>query len=100
MFAKNPDIVILDEPSSALDPVAEFNMYENMMKLAEDKTVIFISHRLSSARVADRIYMLENGAVTEEGTHDSLMELGGKYAAMFTLQSQNYKERREQYDRK
>ena len=100
VFAKNPDIVILDEPSSALDPVAEFNMYENMMKLAEDKTVIFISHRLSSARVADRIYMLENGAVTEEGTHDSLMELGGKYAAMFTLQSQNYKERREQYDRK
>lgn len=92
VFAKNPDIVILDEPSSALDPVAEYNMYENMMKLAEDETVIFISHRLSSARVADKIYMLENGAVIEEGTHDSLMALGGKYAAMFTLQSQNYQE--------
>ncbi len=92
VFAKNPDIVILDEPSSALDPVAEFNMYENMMKLAEDKTVIFISHRLSSARTADRIYMLENGSVIEEGTHDSLMKLGGKYAAMFNLQSQNYQE--------
>ena len=67
-------------------------MYENMMKLAEDKTVIFIYHRLSSARTADRIYMLENGSVIEEGTHDSLMKLGGKYAAMFNLQSQNYQE--------
>ena len=92
VFAKNPDIVILDEPSSALDPIAEYNMYKNMMEIAEDKTVIFISHRLSSARIADRIYMLENGTVIETGTHDELMLLGGKYSAMFTLQAQNYQE--------
>ena len=92
VFAKNPDIVILDEPSSALDPIAEYNMYKNMMELAEDKTVIFISHRLSSARVADRIFMLEQGEIIEQGTHDELMEQNGKYAAMFYLQAQNYQE--------
>lgn len=92
IFAKNPDVVILDEPSSALDPIAEYNMYKNMMKIAGDKTVIFISHRLSSARVADRIYMLENGTVTETGTHDSLMAEDGAYAAMFQLQAKNYQE--------
>jgi ATP-binding cassette subfamily B protein len=92
IFAKNPDIVILDEPSSALDPIAEYNMYENMMKLSENKAVIFISHRLSSARLADKIYMLENGSVIEEGTHRELMQLGEKYAEMFNLQAQNYQE--------
>lgn len=92
VFAKDPDIVILDEPSSALDPIAEYNMYKNMMEIAESKTVIFISHRLSSARVADRIYMLENGSVIEHGTHDELMANGGKYCAMFNLQAQNYQE--------
>lgn len=92
IFAKNPDIAILDEPSSALDPIAEYNMYKNMMNVGKGKTVIFISHRLSSARVADKIYMLENGSVIEEGTHDELMALNGKYAAMFNLQAQNYQE--------
>lgn len=92
VFAKNPDIVILDEPSSALDPIAEYNMYKNMMELAEDKTVLFISHRLSSARIADKIYMLEQGTVIESGTHDELMEKNEKYAAMFRLQAQNYQE--------
>jgi len=92
VFAKNPDVVILDEPSSALDPIAEYNMYENMMKLSENKAVIFISHRLSSARLADKIYMLENGSIIEQGTHRELMELGGQYAEMFDLQAQNYQE--------
>ena len=92
IFAQNPDIVILDEPSSALDPIAEYNMYKNMMEIEEDKTVIFISHRLSSARVADKIYMMENGTIVEEGTHDELMTLNGKYAEMFNLQAQNYQE--------
>lgn len=92
IFAQNPDIVILDEPSSALDPIAEYNMYKNMMEIAGDKTVIFISHRLSSARVADKIYMMENGTIVEEGTHDELMTLNGKYAEMFNLQAQNYQE--------
>jgi ATP-binding cassette subfamily B protein len=92
VFAKNPDVVILDEPSSALDPIAEYNMYRNMKKLSENKAVIFISHRLSSARIADKIYMLENGTVIEKGTHDELMRLNGQYAEMFNLQAQNYQE--------
>lgn len=92
VFAQDPDIVILDEPSSALDPIAEYNMYKNMMEIAGDKTVIFISHRLSSARPADKIYLMENGTVAEQGTHDELMAAGGKYAEMFELQAQNYRE--------
>ncbi len=90
VFAKNPDIVILDEPSSALDPIAEYKMFENMMNISGGKTVIFISHRLSSARVADRIYLLDGGKIAEQGTHDELMDMDGKYAEMFRLQSSNY----------
>jgi ATP-binding cassette subfamily B protein len=84
------EIVILDEPSSALDPIAEYNMYQNLMKAANDRTVIFISHRLSSARMADRIYMLEDGQVVEVGTHDELMQLDGKYKLLFHMQARSY----------
>lgn len=94
VFAKNPDIVILDEPSSALDPIAEYNMYNNMLEASDGKTVFFISHRLSSARIADRIFFLEHGQIVENGTHDELMELNGKYARMFQLQAKNYKEQK------
>lgn len=90
VFARKPDIVILDEPSSALDPIAEYNMYKNMLTAAEGETVIFISHRLSATRDADRIYMFENGTVIEEGSHEQLMELNGKYAEMWRVQAQNY----------
>lgn len=92
VFAKDPDVVILDEPSSALDPIAEYNMYHNMLEVSEGKTVIFISHRLSSARMADKVYLLEHGRIAEQGSHDQLMECGGKYAEMFELQAQNYRE--------
>ncbi|MDO5519697.1 MAG: ABC transporter ATP-binding protein [bacterium] len=92
VFAKNPDVVILDEPSSALDPIAEYNMYKNMMAVSKEKTVVFISHRLSSARVADKIYLLENGAISESGTHEELMKLHGTYEKMFTLQAKNYQD--------
>lgn len=92
IFAQNPDIIILDEPSSALDPIAEYNMYKNMMEVAKDRTVIFISHRLSSARVADKIYLMENGRIAEEGTHDELMDKDGIYAEMFRLQASNYQD--------
>ena len=89
-FVKNAPFIILDEPSSALDPVAENEMYNNMMRAGEGKAMIFISHRLSSAVSADRIYMLENGEVVESGTHAELMKLNGKYADMFKKQAQNY----------
>ena len=90
VFARKPDIVILDEPSSALDPIAEYNMYKNMLDATENETVIFISHRLSATRDADRIYMFENGTVIEQGSHAELMSLNGKYAEMWKLQAQNY----------
>lgn len=92
VFAKNPQVVILDEPSSALDPIAEYNMYCNMMEAAKGKTVFFISHRMSSARMADRILFLEHGHIVEEGTHNELMDRNGRYAEMFRLQAKNYQE--------
>lgn len=82
----------MDEPSSALDPISEYNVNQAMLKAAEDKTVIFISHRLSATRVADRVIMLENGRVIEEGTHDALMEKNGKYAEMFRVQAKRYQD--------
>ena len=82
--------VILDEPTSALDPIAEHEMYKNMVEACADCGMIFISHRLSSAVMADRVYLLENGEVAECGTHDELMAKNGKYADMFRKQAENY----------
>ena len=92
MFAKDFDLAILDEPSSALDPVAEYKMFESLVSATKDKTVIYISHRLSSAVLSDRIYVLSGGTATEEGTHAQLMQSGGKYCEMFTLQASSYKQ--------
>ena len=92
VFAADPDMVILDEPSSALDPLAEYNMYRNMMKLSEGKGVIFISHRLSSARMADKIYLVKDGRIVEQGSHDEMMALNGYYHEMFMLQAENYQD--------
>ena len=89
-FYKNSPFIVLDEPTSAMDPIAEYKMYERMAQASENKGVIFISHRLSSAVVADRIYMLENGEVIESGSHRELMMLDGKYADMFRKQAENY----------
>lgn len=93
MFVKGSKlpVAILDEPSSALDPVAEYTLNTNMMKNAKDSTIIFISHRLSTTRDADRIYMFEHGEIIEQGTHDELMKLGGEYAKMFEKQAHYYK---------
>lgn len=91
MFAKNFDIAILDEPSSALDPIAEYKMYENLISATKDKTVIYISHRLSSAVLSDKIFVLGKGEVLESGTHDELMNSNGEYAKMFALQASSYK---------
>lgn len=90
LFAGDFDIAILDEPSSALDPVAEYRMYENLIEVTENKTVIYISHRLSSAVLSDRIIVLHGGEIIEEGSHAELMNKGGEYADMFTLQASSY----------
>jgi len=92
VFAQQPDMVILDEPSSALDPLAEYNMYNNMMRLSKGRGVVFISHRLSSARMADKIYMMKDGRVVEHGTHEELMEQKQNYYEMFMLQAENYQD--------
>lgn len=94
MFLKGckPAISILDEPSSALDPVAEYTLNTNMMANAGDSTIIFISHRLSTTRDADRIYMFAHGEIVEEGTHEELMAMNGEYRNMFEKQAHYYKQ--------
>ncbi len=90
VFARDCGIVILDEPSASLDPVSEAEMYESMLELMKEKTVILISHRLSACRKVDRIYVLEDGKIAEEGTHSALLEKGGIYADMWHLQADGY----------
>ena len=90
IFAGNQEIVIMDEPTSALDPIAEQEMYRNMFEACEGKTVIFISHRLSSATMADRVYMFENGEIIEQGTHSELLAMNAKYADMWHKQADTY----------
>lgn len=90
VFAGNPQVLILDEPSSALDPLSEYHVNHSMLEAAGNKTVIFISHRLSTTKAADVIYMMEHGKIIEQGSHEELMAKGGKYAEMFRLQSKNY----------
>jgi ATP-binding cassette subfamily B protein len=89
-FVKNVPIKVFDEPSSALDPIAEYELYDSIINDSKDKTMIFISHRLSSVRNADMVYMLENGSILEQGTHQELMELNGAYADMYNKQAKNY----------
>ena len=89
---KDAPVIILDEPTAALDPIAESEMYDKYASFAENKTSIFISHRLSSTRFCDRIILFENGEIVEEGTHESLIKKNGKYAHMFEVQSHYYKE--------
>lgn len=91
LFASDYEIAILDEPSSALDPIAEYKMYENLIKATKEKTVIYISHRLSSAVLSDRVIVIENGQIIESGTHKALIDCGGKYSEMFKLQASAYK---------
>ena len=94
LFAKKERmrIAVLDEPSSALDPRAEYELNKNIMNHVGDATVIFISHRLSTTRDADCIYMFENGEIIEQGTHQELMALNGQYAEMFCCQAKYYQE--------
>lgn len=92
---KDAPIMILDEPTAALDPIAENAMYLKYNELTAHKTSIFISHRLASTRFCDRIILIENGEIIEMGTHDELLALGKKYANMFEVQAKYYKEQEE-----
>lgn len=91
-FYKDGKIVVLDEPTAALDPIAESEIYQKYGEMTSGRSAVFISHRLASTRFCDTILVLEGGKIVEKGNHDQLMELGGKYAAMFEIQSQYYKE--------
>lgn len=91
-FYKQADILVMDEPSSALDPIAEYHLNKAMQDAARNKTVFYISHRLSTTRDADRIIMLERGEIIEEGTHEQLLEQKGKYAQMWHVQAGKYGE--------
>lgn len=92
---KDAPVIILDEPTAALDPIAENELYLKYNDLTENKTSVYISHRLASTRFCDRIIYIENGEIAEVGSHDELMKLGGKYAYMYDLQSHYYKEETE-----
>lgn len=90
-FFRNAPLLILDEPTSAIDAKAEYEIFENVQKLQKDKTVIIISHRFSTVRNADRILVLDEGKIIEEGNHEKLMEKKGLYAELFNLQAEGYK---------
>ena len=90
-FIRNARILILDEPTSSLDAQAEYEVFAHFRELTGGKTAIFISHRFSTVRLADRILVLENGHIIENGSHRELIDLGGRYAALFNLQAEAYR---------
>ncbi len=89
-FAKDGPIAVFDEPSSALDPIAEYRLFENIREYGKDKILFFISHRLSSVRNADVVFYMKNGRIQERGSHGELMEQNGEYASLYRLQAKNY----------
>lgn len=89
---KNAPFIVLDEPTAALDSIAESEMYQKYNEMTSGKSSIYISHRLASTRFCDRIIMIDNGGIEEEGTHEELLNKGGKYAELYEVQSKYYKE--------
>ena len=92
IFASSSPIVILDEPTSSLDPISEYEINKKIINLCQEKTIIMISHRLSTIIDASKIYMFSKGEIVEEGTHQELMNLRGKYFEMFETQAKLYYE--------
>jgi ATP-binding cassette subfamily B protein len=90
-FLRDAQIIVLDEPTSALDARAEYEVFKKFRQLAAGRTVILISHRFSTVRMADRIFVLEGGRIIESGAHDELVRLGGTYARLFETQAQYYR---------
>lgn len=89
-FAKDSPVAVFDEPSSALDPLAEYHLFENIKEYGKDRILFFISHRLSSVRDADIVFYMKNGRIRERGSHLELMEQNGEYASLYRLQAENY----------
>jgi ATP-binding cassette, subfamily B, bacterial len=90
-YLRDAQILILDEPTAALDARSEFEVFRRFAELTTGKMALFISHRFSTVRSADRILVLANGKIAEEGTHDQLARLGGRYAEMFEMQASSYR---------
>ncbi len=90
-FLRDSQIIVLDEPTSAMDPKAEYEVFKQFRQLIKDQAAILITHRLSTVKMADRIYVMDNGTIVENGTHEELMQLGGTYAHLFEIQAKNYR---------
>jgi ATP-binding cassette subfamily B protein len=90
-YLRDAQVLILDEPTAALDALSEFEVFRRFSELTAGKTALFISHRFSTVRMADRIVVLANGRIVEEGSHDQLASLGGRYAEMFEMQASSYR---------
>ena len=90
-FMRSCDILVLDEPTAALDAENEYQVFQQFRQLTEEKMAILISHRFSTVRMADRIYVLDDGQLREQGTHEELLARDGIYARLFTLQAQSYR---------
>jgi ATP-binding cassette subfamily B protein len=90
-YLHNSPIIVLDEPTSSMDAKAEYEVFQKFRQLAEGRTAILISHRFSTVRMADRIYVLNGGRIIESGAHDELLQHGGMYARLFETQAQYYK---------
>ena len=90
-FYEEAPLLVLDEPTSAIDAEAEYEIFNNLQKTYKDKTLILVSHRFSTVRNANKIFVVEDGQVTERGSHQELLNLNGKYARMFKLQAKGYR---------
>ncbi|MBI1802141.1 MAG: ABC transporter ATP-binding protein, partial [Chloroflexi bacterium] len=90
-FMRDCEVLVLDEPTAALDAENELKVFQQFRELTIGKTAVLISHRFSTVRMADRIFVIDHGALTEQGTHEELLALGGTYARLFTLQAESYR---------
>jgi ATP-binding cassette subfamily B protein len=90
-YLRDAQLLVLDEPTASLDARSEYEVFQRFAELTEGKMAILISHRFSSVRMVDRILVLEHGQIAEEGSHDHLLALGGRYSDMFELQASGYR---------